>query len=110
MIIENIEEIQSFDNKNFVHPWEYMKDVGRNKRMFAEKAEGVYLYNENDEKLIDGPGGMWCVQIGYGRPEMAEAISEQILKVPYYSPFNMSSSPSAMLANKIAKIPHPEIK
>ena len=54
MILENIEEIQSFDNKNFVHPWEYMKDVGRNKRMFAEKAEGVYLYNENGEKLIDG--------------------------------------------------------
>ena len=104
MILENIEEIQSFDNKNFVHPWEYMKDVGQNKRMFAEKAEGVYLYNENGEKLIDGPGGMWCVQIGYGRREMAEAISEQILKVPYYSPFNMSSSPSAMLANKIAKL------
>ena len=104
MILENIEEIQSFDNKNFVHPWEYMKDVGQNKRMFAEKADGVYLYNENGEKLIDGPGGMWCVQIGYGRREMAEAISEQILKVPYYSPFNMSSSPSAMLANKIAKL------
>ena len=99
MILENIEKIQSFDNKNFVHPWEYMKDVGQNKRMFAEKAEGVYLYNENGEKLIDGHGGMWCVQIGYGRREMAEAISEQILKVPYYSPFNMSSSQSAVLAN-----------
>ena len=100
MRLEKIEEIQSFDNKNFVHPWEYMKDVGQKKRMFAEKAEGIYLYDENGEKLIDGPGGMWCVQIGYGRPEMAKAISDQILKVPYYSPWNMSSSPSAMLAHR----------
>ncbi|SVD18521.1 uncharacterized protein METZ01_LOCUS371375, partial [marine metagenome] len=29
MKLEKIEEIQNFDNKNFVHPWEYMKDVGQ---------------------------------------------------------------------------------
>jgi adenosylmethionine-8-amino-7-oxononanoate aminotransferase len=45
---------------------------------------------------------MWCVQIGYGRKEMAEAISAQILKVPYYSPWNMSAAPSALLAKKLA--------
>ena len=104
MKLENIEDIQNFDNNNFVHPWEYMKDVGKNKRMFAEKAKGIYLYDEHGEKLIDGPGGMWCVQIGYGRPEMAHAISDQIIKMPYYSPWNMSSSPSAILAKKIAEL------
>jgi len=104
MKLENIEDIQNFDNNNFVHPWEYMKDVGKNKRMFAEKAKGIYLYDEYGEKLIDGPGGMWCVQIGYGRPEMAHAISDQIIKMPYYSPWNMSSSPSAILAKKIAEL------
>ena len=44
MKLEKIEEIQSFDNKNFVHPWEYMKDVGQKKRMFAEKAMKVILF------------------------------------------------------------------
>ena len=53
MKLENIEDIQNFDNNNFVHPWEYMKDVGKNKRMFAEKAKGIYLYDEYGEKLID---------------------------------------------------------
>ena len=100
--IENLEQIQNFDNENFVHPWESMEDVGNNTRMFAEDADGIYLYDENGQKLIDGPGGMWCVQIGYGRKEMAEAISAQILKVPYYSPWNMSASPSALLAKKLA--------
>jgi adenosylmethionine-8-amino-7-oxononanoate aminotransferase len=102
--MKNLEQIQNFDNENFVHPWESMKDVGNNTRMFAEAAEGIYIYDENGQKLIDGPGGMWCVQIGYGRREMAEAISSQILKLPYYSPWNMSASPSAMLAKKLAEL------
>jgi len=104
MSLENFEQIRSFDNENFVHPWESMKAVGSNTRTFAENAEGIYLYDENGQKLIDGPGGMWCVQIGYGRKEMAEAIAEQVLKMPYYSPWNMSASPSAVLANKLAEL------
>lgn len=102
--MENIAEIQSYDNEYFVHPWESMKSVGKNTRMFAENADGIYLYDKNGQKLIDGPGGMWCVQIGYGRREMAEAISDQILKVPYYSPWNMSATPSAVLAKKLAEL------
>ena len=103
MSLKNFEQIRSFDNENFVHPWESMKKVGTNSRTFAETAEGIYIYDENGQKLIDGPGGMWCVQIGYGRKEMAEAIADQIHKMPYYSPWNMSASPSALLARKIAE-------
>ena len=103
MSLENFDKIRSFDNENFVHPWESMKKIGTNSRTFAETADGIYLYDENGQKLIDGPGGMWCVQIGYGRKEMAKAISDQVHKMPYYSPWNMSASPSALLARKIAE-------
>ena len=54
MKIENIEEINNFDNNNFVHPWEQMKDVGQNKRMFAEKAQGIYLFDENGKSSTVG--------------------------------------------------------
>ena len=110
MSLENFEQIRSFDNENFVHPWESMKKVGANSRTFAETADGIYLYDENGQKLIDGPGGMWCVQIGYGRKEMAEAIADQVYKMPYYSPWNMSASPSALLARKIAELAPADLK
>ena len=110
MSLENFEQIRSFDNENFVHPWESMKKVGTNSRTFAETADGIYLYDENGQKLIDGPGGMWCVQIGYGRKEMAEAIADQVYKMPYYSPWNMSASPSALLARKIAELAPADLK
>ena len=103
MSLENFDQIRSFDNENFVHPWESMKEVGTNFRTFAETADGIYIYDENGQKLIDGPGGMWCVQIGYGRKEMANVIANQVIKMPYYSPWNMSASPSALLARKIAE-------
>ncbi len=110
MRLESFEQIRSFDNENFVHPWESMKKVGTNSRTFAETADGVYLYDENGQKLIDGPGGMWCVQIGYGRKEMAEAIAKQVQKMPYYSPWNMSGSTSALLARKIAELAPSDLK
>ncbi|WP_267885463.1 aminotransferase class III-fold pyridoxal phosphate-dependent enzyme [Ruegeria atlantica] len=53
--------------------------------------------------MIDGPGGMWCTQIGYGREEMAEAIAEQARNLAYFSPFNNSNSTAARCAREIAK-------
>ena len=77
-----------------------LKEVEEMLKKFGLK---INIYDEKGQKLIDGPGGMWCVQIGYGRKEMAEAIADQIIKIPYYSPWNMSASPSALLARKIAE-------
>ena len=38
--------------------------------------------------MIDAIGGMWCVNIGYGRDEMAQAIADQVRRMPYFSPFD----------------------
>ena len=86
-----------------MHPWEGMESAGIYRRTFAERAEGVYIYDENGKRYLDAPGGMWAVQIGYGREEMADAISEQVKNLAYFSPFTLSSSPAAELAGEIAK-------
>ena len=96
--------IREFDNKNWVHPWEALDAIGTQNRTIAGSGEGIYLVNENNEKLIDGPGGMWCTQIGYGREDMAEAIARQVLKMPYNSPWSFTSEPSAILAGKLAEL------
>ncbi|MEM9277386.1 MAG: aminotransferase [Pseudomonadota bacterium] len=99
----NFEEVVALDQEHFVHPWEGMEVAGEYRRTFAEKADGIYLYDENGKRYIDAPGGMWCVQLGYGREDMAEAIAEQAKSVSYFSPFSLSSSPAAILAGEIAK-------
>ncbi len=101
---EKTQKIREQDNRHFLHPWEDMGDHGHNERTAATECEGIYLFDSDGKKLIDGPGGMWCTQIGYGRKDMAEAIAAQTIKLPYFSPFNMTSDVSAELAEKLANL------
>ena len=60
-----------WDNDHFMHPWEGMDYIGQNDRAFVEQSDGVYVTNNEGDRLIDGPAGMWCVQVGYGQDEIA---------------------------------------
>ena len=96
-------EMRDWDNRHVVHPWEGMADIGQNDRTFVEDAAGIHVTTETGQRLIDGPAGMWCVQLGYGNTEIADAMADQARKLAYYSPFNNANSVSAQLARKIAE-------
>lgn len=100
----DFEKIRQWDNDHFVHPWEGMEDIGNNERTFTEGGQGIYLTTETGEHLIDGPAGMWCVQIGYGNTEIPEAMARQALEMPYFSPFNNANSAPSKLAHRIAEL------
>ena len=100
----NFDQYTTYDNEHFLHPWEGMADLGTQERTFSHQAKGIYVTDAQGRTLIDGPGGMWCVQIGYGRVDMAKAITNQVLQSAYYSPWNMTSAPAAKLARKLAQL------
>ncbi len=102
--------IRSYDNNYFLHPWEDLSTFGHQNRTVICRAEGIYLYDSKGRELIDGPGGMWCVQIGHGRIEMAEAIAEQATKMTYTSPWGLANEPAALLAKKIADLAPGDLK
>ncbi|MBY8974296.1 aminotransferase [Rhodobacteraceae bacterium NNCM2] len=96
------ETIREWDNDHYVHPWESMGE-GAPDRMIAASAEGIYLYDPEGRRYIDGPGGMWCTQVGYRCKEIASAMYEQAMNLAYHSPWAFASEPSAVLARKIAE-------
>ncbi|MEQ8829971.1 MAG: aminotransferase [Alphaproteobacteria bacterium] len=96
--------IRDYDNKHYMHPWEAMWVEDGADRTISARAEGIYVYDQNGKRLIDGPGGMWCTQIGYANKEMADAISDQVMQLAYHSPWNTASEPSAVLAKKLADL------
>jgi len=98
----NQQQLRDWDNTHFIHPWEGMGELGANERMFSEAAHGIHVTDENGKRLIDGPGGMWCVQLGYGNGELADAMAHQARELAYFSPFNGTNSVSARLAHEIA--------
>ncbi|SVA48222.1 uncharacterized protein METZ01_LOCUS101076, partial [marine metagenome] len=85
-----ISEIHEKD-KLVLHPYEDLKDRGTYKRKLIVKSDNIYLYDEDGKRYIDGPGGMWCNNIGHGNKEIAEAIKNQIETMDYCSPFSESS-------------------
>lgn len=97
------ESIQQQDNR-FLHPWEDVKKIGANKRTVISNADGIYIQDSDGNKLLDGPAGMWCVNIGHRRKEMADAIANQIMKLTYVSPWSLTSPPSAILAEKLSQL------
>ncbi|MCH2545354.1 MAG: aminotransferase [Alphaproteobacteria bacterium] len=98
-----ISEIHEKD-KLVLHPYEDLKDRGTYNRKLIVKSDNIYLYDENGKRYIDGPGGMWCNNIGHGNKEIAEAIKNQIETMDYCSPFSESSEKAAELASVLSEL------
>ncbi len=90
--------------KHIIHPWEAMAEFPSNYRGFLSHAEGIYVYDSEGNKLIDGPAGMWCTQVGYGRKELADAMADQAMKMAYYSPWNFDHPLTTELASRLAEL------
>ena len=90
-------ELKQRDNL-FIHPWDDIVKLGGNQRTLLNKGEGVYVYDSEGNRLLDAPAGMWCVNIGHGREEMAQAVYDQIMALTYVSPWSMTTGPAAQFA------------
>lgn len=90
-------------NEHLLHPWANLPKMGEDdSTSVLVRGEGVYIFDDKGQKLLDGPAGMWCMQTGYGRQEIADAVSKQIMTLGYASPFLVLNSPEAELAQRIA--------
>jgi putrescine---pyruvate transaminase len=95
-------ELKQRDNQ-FIHPWDDIVKLGGNQRTLLNKGEGVYVYDSEGNRLLDAPAGMWCVNIGHGREEMAQAVYDQIMALTYVSPWSMTTGPAAQFAADLAE-------
>mgnify|MGYP001411317701 CR=1 FL=1 len=99
-----IKDLKNTLDDRILHPWQYLEYRGEDDRTFIDKSEGIYLYDKTGKKLIDGPGGMWCNNIGHGNKEIGEAVKNQLEKMEYCSPFSESSEISAELASVLSEL------
>lgn len=102
-ILQETKVLQGYDNQ-VVHPWDNLQEIGKNQRTIVTDAKGIYVQDSDGNRLIDAPAGMWCVNIGHGRQEMAQAIYEQAMAMPYASPWALGNAPAAVLARKLASL------
>ncbi|MFZ5920326.1 MAG: aspartate aminotransferase family protein [Chloroflexota bacterium] len=76
--------------------------------LVVERGEGVWLYTTDGRKILDGMAGLWNVNAGYGRVELAQAAFDQMKELAYTSNFSgMTNLPSSLLADKLAGYAYP---
>lgn len=93
------------DRDHFLHPWTHFDSFKRDGSLVIREAQGAYVTDAAGKRYLDGIGGLWCVNIGYGRQEMAQAIAAQVLKLSYANTFtDCTNEPAAELAAKLAEL------
>lgn len=98
-------ELQALDASHHLHPFTDTAQINARGTRVITKAEGVYLTDSEGVNLLDAMAGLWCVNIGYGRRELAEVATRQMIQLPYYNTFFMTSHPPVIeLSAKLATL------
>ncbi len=86
------------------HPFANMAAVvGR--EFVVDRAEGVWLWTEDGRQVLDATGSLWYSNVGHGRPEIADAVRDQLLKLDAYNVFNdYANRPALDLADRLAEL------
>jgi len=102
-------EWQDLDSRHYLHPFTDFKSLAAEGARVIAHAEGVYLHDSEGQRILDGMSGLWCVNLGYGRKELAEAAYRQMQELPYYNSFFKSAHPPAIeLARMLAELTPPQ--
>ncbi|MDR6634765.1 adenosylmethionine-8-amino-7-oxononanoate aminotransferase [Phyllobacterium sp. 1468] len=88
--------------RHLVQPWPYAGEIGAEARSLISGGEGIYITDGEGKRLIDGPAGMWCVNVGHRREELARVMYDQAMQLSYNTPWYTMNEPSAVLAERIA--------
>lgn len=98
-------ELQARDAAHHMHPFTANADLAAKGARIIVRADGVRLTDSDGAEMIDAMAGLWCVNIGYGRHELAEAAARQMRELPYYNTFFQTSHvPAIALAEKLAAL------
>jgi len=97
--------LEEMDRRSVLHPFTVLRDHAGGKLgdpRIVESGKGVFIKDRKGVELLDGFAGLYCVNIGYGRQEVAEAIAEQARKLAYYHSYaGHSNEPLIRLSDRL---------
>ncbi|MEO8120769.1 MAG: aspartate aminotransferase family protein [Rhodoferax sp.] len=98
-------DIQALDSAHFLHPFTDFKDLASRGARVITRGEGIYVWDSEGDKMLDAMSGLWCVNVGYGRKELADAAYQQMMTLPFYNSFFQTTNvPAVQLAARLAAL------
>ncbi|MDP2743225.1 MAG: aspartate aminotransferase family protein, partial [Hydrogenophaga sp.] len=95
----------ALDSAHFMHPFTSHGDLAGMGARVITRADNIYVWDSEGAKILDAMSGLWCVNAGYGRKELADAAYQQMMTLPFYNSFfNTTNVPAVQLAAKLASL------
>ncbi|MFM2274613.1 MAG: hypothetical protein RL211_485 [Pseudomonadota bacterium] len=97
--------VQALDSAHFIHPFTDHSDLATRGARVITRADNIYIWDSEGHKILDAMSGLWCVNAGYGRKELADAAYQQMMTLPFYNSFFQTTNvPAVQLATKLASL------
>jgi len=96
----NTKELKKLDRRHVVYSWKAQAGVDP---IVIDRAEGIYMWDTDGKRYIDGCSGLLNINIGHGNRHVLEAMKAQMEKLCYVSP-GFSTEPKARLAGMVAEV------
>ena len=109
MAVATNRDLAELDRRYHLHPFTSLRAHRDGMPTVITRGEGCRLWDSDGREYLDGLAGLWCVNVGYGREEIAEAIRAQATTLPYYHAFaSMASEAPARLAERVVTMAPPQ--
>ncbi len=93
--IRSTADYQAMDAAHHWHPFTDTKALNEKGSRVIVKADGCWLTDSEGNRILDGMAGLWCVNVGYGREEIVDAVARQLRELPFYNTFFQCTHPAA---------------
>ncbi|TSE19649.1 putative aminotransferase [Tepidimonas alkaliphilus] len=101
-------ELRALDAAHFLHPFTDHAALAAKGVRVITRAEGIWIWDADGHRILDGMSGLWCVNAGYGRRELAEAAYHQMRTLPFYNTFfQTTTEPPVRLARRLTELAPP---
>src|ERR1700712_4415174 len=102
---------QAADSAHYLHPFTDFKSLAGKGSRVITKADNIYLWDSDGNKILDAMSGLWCVNVGYGQRELIDAATRQLETLPFYNSFFQTATPPAIeLAELLAEVTPPQFQ
>ncbi len=103
-------ELRAINRKHHFHPFTNHKDMHKRGTRIISGADNIYVYDTDDKQYLDAMSGLWCVNIGYGRTELAEVAKHQMEQLAYYNSFfHTAQLPAVELSEVLSQVTPPQL-
>ena len=95
-------QLRQLDQQHHLHPFTDFRDYAANGGRIVSRAEHIYIYDSDGNKIQDAMSGLWCCSLGYSQGGIKKAVADQLLELPFYNNFfKCSNQPAVELATRL---------